>query len=157
MAEYKKQEREEYFLCVHTANFCGRIAGRLSLDADAKKCAGYYHKLYGKAQSNSLLKERMPDFPPPAEAILKEYQKKRTEVTRKETAVLVCADAIVSTIMLMFAKHREKPLDYVQVIDAVFEKFHDAGSFRNCDITMRELDVMQKIFKEEKLYYELLR
>ncbi|MBE5883184.1 MAG: hypothetical protein E7291_01990 [Lachnospiraceae bacterium] len=153
LVEYKQNNRTDYFLCVHTTYFCERIASKLSLDIDALKCAGYYHKLYSKLAGQ----ENAPAFPPQAVAILQEYQEKRNAVEHKETAVLLCADAIVSTIIFMFSKNGDKVLDYEQVIDAVFKKFYDAGTFHNCDITMRELKTMQKIFKEEKLYYDFLR
>lgn len=153
LVEYKQESKAEYFLCVHTAYFCERIAAKLDLNVDALKCAGYYHKLYGKLAGQ----ENAPAFPPQAVAILKEYQENRTAVTRKETAVLICSDAIVSSIIYMFSKNKDKVLDYDSVIDAVFKKFQDGGTFNNCNITMLELKTMQKIFKEEKLYYDFLR
>lgn len=153
LAEYKQKDRTEYFQCVHTAYFCERIARRLALDVDALKCAGYYHKLYGQL----IQQEKAPAFPPEAVLILKEYQEKRANVMHKETAVLLCADAIVSAISFMFSKSKEKILNYDSVIDAVFKKFLDAGTFNECDITIYELKTMQKIFKEEKLYYDFLR
>lgn len=153
LIEYKQENKAEYFLCIHTAYFCERIAAKLCLDVDALKCAGYYHKIYGKLTEQ----ESTPAFPPAAAEILQEYQEKRAAVTHKETAVLVCADAIVSTVIYMFSKNKEKVVDYDAVIDAVFKKFQDGGTFNQCDITMRELKTMQKIFKEEKLYYDFLR
>lgn len=153
LSEYKQENKADYFLCVHTAYFCERIAGKLSLNVDALKCAGYYHKLYGKL----LTQENPPAFPPQAVEILKEYQENRAAVTHKETAVLICSDAIVSSVIFMFAKNKDKVLDYDSVIDAVFKKFQDSGTFNHCNITMLELKTMQKIFKEEKLYYDFLR
>lgn len=153
LAEYKKSDREAYFLCIHTAYFCERIAVRLKMDVDALKCAGYYHKLYGKL----MQAEEAPAFPPAAEAILQEYQDRKVTVTHKESVVLICSDVVVSTIMLMLSKNEKTKLDYDQIIDAVFKKFQENGSFQNCNITMQELNTMQKIFKEEKLYYDFLR
>lgn len=153
LVEYKQSDREEYFLCVHTAYFCERIAGKLSLDVDALKCAGYYHKLYGKLKD----RESAPAFPPGAVRILREYQEKKAAVTHKETAVLLCSNAIVSAMIYMFSRNKEKALDYDPVIDAVFNRFLEAGTFNHCDVTMAELKTMQKIFKEEKLYYDFLR
>lgn len=155
LSEYKQKNRAEYFLCIHTAYFCERIAGRLSMNVDALKCAGYYHKLYDKPDWQDT--DTTPAFPPQAVLILKEYHEKKARVMHKETAVLLCADAIVSAVIFMFSRNKEKSLDYDSIIDAVFQKFMDAGTFNECDITMRELKTMQKIFKEEKLYYDFLR
>lgn len=44
LIKYREEDRSEYFLCVHTAYFCERIANRLELDKDALKCAGLYHR-----------------------------------------------------------------------------------------------------------------
>lgn len=153
LAEYKKTDREAYFVCVHTAYFCERIARKLSLDADAIKCAGYYHKM--EKEYEVLLEEH--HFPPMAKLILQEYHTRKNAVIHKETAVLLCSNSIVNSMMYVFSKNKDKQPDYDQVIDTVFKKFHEAGTFRNCNISMQELNTMQKIFKEEKLYYDFLR
>ena len=151
LSDYKERSREDYFQCVHTAYFCERIAQRLDLDVDALKCAGYYHK-WGEALP-TLLEEKK--FPPKAAGILREFTEKH--YGQKETAVLVCSDAVVSTICYMFSQNQDKSIDYEQIIDAVFKRFMDKRTFRQCEITQRELNVIQKIFKEEKLYYDFLR
>lgn len=153
LAEYKQTDKEAYLICVHTAYFCERIAKKLSLDSEALKCAGYYHKMEKKLET--LIEEHT--FPPAAEAILDEYVNYKGRVNHKETAVLLCADTIVSSIMYLFSQNKDKQVDYEQVIDTVFMKFSDKGTFRDCNITMRELHTMQRIFKEEKLYYDFLR
>lgn len=152
LSEWKKTARKEYFQGVHTAYFCERIAGELGLDADALKCAGYYHKYPLDAQ---FLADKQ--FPPKAAQILCEYLDRKAPMRQKETAVLLCSDAVVSSITFLFTQSNEKILDYDKVIDAVFKKLFDAGTFNSCDISMRELCVMQKKFKEEKLYYDFLR
>ncbi|MGN1145614.1 MAG: hypothetical protein ACI4R5_04125 [Acetatifactor sp.] len=151
LSDYKERARADYFQCVHTSYFCERIAQRLMLDVDALKCAGYYHK-WGE-ELPSLLEEKA--FPPKAAGVLREFAQK--SYTQKETAVLVCADTVVSTISYMLSKSQDKTIDYEQIIDAVFKRFMDNRTFRQCDITERELNIIQKIFKEEKLYYDFLR
>ncbi len=148
---YKERARADYFLCIHTSYFCERIGKKLSLDVDALKCSGYYHR-WGE-ELPALMEEKA--FPPKAAGILKEFMEKSCK--QKETAVLVCADAVVNTISYMLAKDKDKPIEYVQVIDAVFKRFTDKHTFSQCDITQRELNIIQKIFKEEKLYYDFLR
>lgn len=191
LTEYRQSCREDYFQCVHTAYFCERIAGKLAMDADALKCAGYYHKK--GEEIFSLMTEKQ--FPPNARCILEEYMShigvvrdvgtdsekdefgstkadrterdndfpdrkssmKRTPVRHKETAVLLCADTVVNTMIRLLARNKDGQLDYDRIIDAVFQRFMDAGTFDYCDISLRELRAMQKIFKEEKLYYDFLR
>ena len=51
----------------------------------------------------------------------------------------------------------EKKPDYEQVIDRIFERIREKGIFSECDLSLRGWNRMQKIFKEEKLYYDFLR
>lgn len=153
LAEYRKNDRRDYMHSVHTAYFCERIAARLSLDADALKCAGYYHKLW-KIQPDLLAEQ---PFPPEVRNILTEYSDRSRPVERKETAVLMCADTVVNTVQYLLSKSRDRELNYDYIIDSVFKRFSDTKAFIQSDITLRELNTMQDIFKEEKLYYDFLR
>ena len=154
LAELKNSSRERYFLAVHTAYFCERIALELQLDVDALKCAGYYHSI-GEDRLPALLEQKY--FPPGAREILGEYLNRRLLPQKKETAVLFCSNAVMASIQQLIRQSSGQTLDFDKIIDGVFQKFRDSGFFENCDISVRELCIMQKKFKEEKLYYELLR
>lgn len=153
LKECKQENREIYFCGIHTVYFCERIAARLSLDVDALKCAGYYHGMGEKL--SALMKENK--FPPHAAELLLEYQNRKRGVLHKETAVLIYAEAIVNSFTYLFQKDEDKHPGYEQIIDAVFKKVQDSGMLRECNITMQELTLLRKIFKEEKLYYDFLR
>lgn len=162
LAELKEKERQAYYQSMHTAYFCDRIAKKLGLDASALKAAGYYHKIGmileepgNFDQVNQFLKEQQ--FPPMVIQILREYLAKDTLITSKETAVLVFADAVTASIMYVFTKEKNDTLDYDKIIDKVFFKRIDGGALNYCMITMQEITLMKKIFKEEKLYYDFLR
>lgn len=68
--------------------------------------------------------------------------------------MLYCSDAVVSAILLLLQKEPEKKPDYEQVIDRIFERIREKGIFSECDLSLRGWNRMQKIFKEEKLYYD---
>ena len=88
--------------------------------------------------------------------ILEEY--KGTKKYRKAgTAVLYCSDAVVSAILLLLQKDPGKKPDYDQVIDKIFERIWQKEIVSECDMTLHDWKRMQKIFKEEKLYYDFLR
>ncbi len=148
----KQTDRKSYMKSIHTAYFCERIAGKLGLDTDALKCAGYYHSM-GEALTDIY---EMHPFPPKAWEILEEYRAKGKPILHKETAVLIASENIVSAILMLFEKADGSRVDYDKVIDSIFKRYQDAGSFRQCDISMKEFYMMQKIFKEEKLYYDFL-
>jgi len=96
------------------------------------------------------------EFPAGASEILEEYKGTR-KYKKAETAVLYCSDAVVSAILLLLQKEPEKKPDYEQVIDRIFERIREKGIFSECDLSLRGWNRMQKIFKEEKLYYDFLR
>lgn len=153
LVELRESNKQEYMHCVHTVYFCERIGKRLNLDVDVLKCAGYYHKAGDKLET--LMKEKQ--FPPAAQKILTEYKHHKDVVIQKETAVLLCADTVITSIMYLVRKGTDKQIDYGRIIDAVFKKLIDDGNFDSCEISMAELRSMQKLFKEEKLYYDFLR
>jgi hypothetical protein len=152
LTSLRQRDKGEYMRSIHTAYFCERIAGRLGLNTDALKCAGYYHGM-GEEVKTML---DAHSFPPEVELILEEYLHQPKPAEHRETAVLMASETVVSEILLLIGRE-EKEIDYDRVIDTVFERYHEDGTFRQCDITMREFDTMQKIFKEEKLYYDFLR
>lgn len=157
--ELKEHSKDEYYLAMHTAYFCERIAKKLSLDAEAAKTVGYYHRIGVLLEENTWEKvqEKIESyaFPPKALEILKEYVDKDTTKKQKETAVLIMSNAVISTILYFLARKQE--MDYDQIIDAVFKKKLETKILNDCDITMAEITAMQKLFKEEKLYYDFLR
>jgi len=95
-------------------------------------------------------------FPPMTGRILQEFLDKNVPIRKKETAVLLMSDAVISSILFLLSKEKG-PIDYEQVIDTVFRKKIESDVLKDCEITMAELTLMKKIFKEEKLYYDFLR
>ncbi len=160
LARFREENRKEYMYAVHTTYFCERIAARLTLDADALKCAGYYYRLGGRleemAAENGFPLEKK--FPPAAREILEEYRERdRKPVVRKETAVLICAEAVVTAVSGKFEKDPGEEVDYDLLVDGIFEGLLSGGGLDQCGITIGEFRRMQRLFKEEKLYYDFLR
>ncbi len=151
LSEYRKTDRAEYFLCIHTAYFCERIAAKLDMDRDALKCAGLYHK-----KGWEMMAKEGGVFPEKVQTILEEYRTQK-KYHQKETVVLYCSDAIVSAVLLLLKKEPEKKPEYDQVIDRIFERIEQKGTVSECNMTLSDWNRMQKIFKEEKLYYDFLR
>lgn len=168
LTRLKEEAREDYYQSMHTAYFCERIGGRLELDVQAVKAAGFYHKigvLYqnkdtdeGKEQGEELFAMfHKRHFPPAMQEILKEYLLPDRIVRRKETAVLILSDAVTAAIIHLLAADKGRNLDYDKIIDSVFKIKLDSGVLSQCLISMKEITQMKKIFKEEKLYYDFLR
>lgn len=153
LVNLREQDKKEYMMAIHTTYFCERIGKQLGLDVDALKCAGYYHRLEESLEQTAA----KPQFPPAAAEILGEYWHDSKRAVRKETTVLVCADTVVDSITSLIEKDPDGKVDYDKVIDAIFDGFLEDGSFDRSHITIEEFRAMQRIFKEEKLYYDFFR
>lgn len=160
LVELKNVSREEYYKAVHTAYLSDKIAKKLGLDAQVTKAGGYYHKIGSLHGENNW--EHVEQigaeyrFPPEVLEVLKEYLAPDGKIIKKEASVIYFAEAIVSSILFLLEKEESK-LDYDQIIDTVFKKKQESNTFRECELSIYELNQMKKIFKEEKLYYDFLR
>lgn len=152
LAELKQKDKQIYMQGIHTAYFCERIGRRLGVDADALKAAGYYYRMEDKIPQ--LMEEGF--FPDSVKAILEEYLTLKKRFRKKETAVLICSDMVLTSVRFLQEKGDGRQPDYDKMVDALFKKLLEEGSFDCCNITVEELRIMQKIFKEEKLYYDFL-
>lgn len=177
LTRLKQEAQEDYYQSMHTSYFCERIAGQLGLDVQAVKAAGFYHKIgvlfqnqdskepedAGRSQDSREMGTDLFDmfnrqhFPPVMQDILKEYLLPGRIVSRKETAVLIMADAVTASIIHLLAADKGRNLDYDKIIDSVFRIKQESGILNQCQISMQEMTQMKKIFKEEKLYYDFLR
>lgn len=154
IARMRERDRDEYMHCVHTTYFCERIGKRLGLEEEALKGAGYYYRLGGEL--TQMLEDRQ--FPPNAREILLDYRGREQGVKKKETAVLLCSDLVISAVKQEIEKTGDQgKADFDRVINELFARLFRDKTFDNCDISIGELRTMQQIFKEEKLYYDFLR
>lgn len=147
----RERDRDEYMHCVHTTYFCERIGQQLGLEVEALKSAGYYYRLGGEL--TQMLEDEQ--FPPNAKEILLDYRSREVGMKRKETAVLYCSDMVISAVKERCASG--EPVDFDQLIDNIFGRLLKDKIFNQSAISLGELRAMQKIFKEEKLYYDFLR
>jgi len=145
LKEHKEKDKHAYYVSIHSAYFCERIADKLHMNAMALKVCALYHD-FG---------ENTPVMPAEATEILQEYRKEKKPIRKKETAVLYLSIAVIEAVYEMMGK--EEKTDYDKLIDAVFYKWFGNKLMHYCDISLLEIEAMRKIFKEEKLYYDFLR
>ena len=161
LVQLKNMSKEEYYHAIHTAYLSDRIARRLGLDDAAAKACAYYQrigKLKGEnswANVSAICNEY--HFPPNTKKILKEYVDESEKIVSKETVVVLFADCIVSSILYLFEKDPKAKLDYVQLVDTVFEKQLETDELWGSEISLAQIREMKKIFVEERLYYDFLR
>lgn len=161
LVQLKELSKEEYYHAIHTAYLGDRIAKKLGLNEMAIKACGYYHRIGILKGENTwenveqICKEYR--IPPDARRALKEYIDPNEDMVSKETAVILFADCIVSSISRLFAKDPKAELNYVKIIDTIFENKLNSGELFKSDISIAQIREMKKIFGEEKLYYDFLR
>ena len=158
--ELKKVSPEDYHKTVHVVYFCDRVSAALGLDIPKVKCAGLYHRVgviggkYNWENTKAVCEEQ--NLPEEVMTILKEFEDPDTPMVQPETAVLFMCECIVSSIQYLFAKNSEVKLDYPVLVEAIFNQRRDSGLFRQCDLSLRQYELMKKVFMEEKLYYDFL-
>lgn len=162
LAKLKEESTDAYFHAVHTAYFCDKIARKIGADHYLAKAGGYYHKIgraegKGDRHNKTLALARKYKFPPELVELLEEYGDRSKPITKKETAIVLFVDGVISTISYLLEKDKKATLDYKQVVDIVFQKKLDSNLLYQCNITMKELTVMRNLLVEEKLYYDFLR
>lgn len=165
MAEMKKEEREDYFLALHTAYFSERIAAAIHANVALAKAGAYYHRIgriYREKRGDTAKEEEIikrvceeNEFPPDIEAVLLECA--GHHFGSKESTIVMFSDAIVSAVQFLLAKEPSAKPDYEQVVNVIFKKKQENGSLNESSITLHELMVMKQIFIQEKLYYDFLR
>ena len=161
LVQLKDMSKEEYYHAIHTAYLSDRIARRLGLDDAAAKACAYYQRI-GKLRGENTWENVSAicneyHFPPNTKKILKEYVDESEKIVSKETVVVLFADCIVSSILYLFEKDPTAQLDYAQIIDTVFQKKLETDELWGREISLGQIRSMQKIFVEEKLYYDFLR
>lgn len=160
MKELKKKTNSSYMNAIHTAYLCDRIAKEMQYNTDLAKAGGYYHKIgkiYGENSEENIGKiAEEHHFPEELTELLSEYVKKQPFHT-KEGAVVGVSDAIITMINYLIKKKKVENPNYEEVIDAIFEKKMQDGSFNCCPLTYGEIVQIRKILKGETLYYDFLR
>lgn len=161
LVQLKDMSKDEYYHAIHTAYLSDRIARRLGLDDAAAKACAYYQRI-GKLKGDNTWENVSAicneyHFPANTKKILKEYVDESEKIVSKETVVVLFADCIVSSILYLFEKDPKAELDYVQLVDTVFQKQLETDELWGSEISLAQIREMQKIFVEEKLYYDFLR
>lgn len=161
LVKLKDISKEDYYHTIHTAYFCSRIALKLGLDENVVKACGYYHRIgMLRGEKNWENTERIlkrNQFPDRIGELLKQYLDPAEQIVAKELVVLLFSDTVISSIQYLFSKDKTITLDYQKLIQAIFKRQLESGMLDHSEISLREIQVMKKIFIEEGLYYDFLR
>ena len=134
------------------------------MDSEALKCAGYYYRFCPIDPVERAEFFESESFPGPARDILTEYsdfiaKRTRNRLKSRECAVLLLSHTIILAVIALYEKNPDADISQQidTLVDATFSRYEKTGIFRESNLTMNDCSTIKKIFKEEKLYYELLR
>ncbi|MBR1862115.1 MAG: hypothetical protein IJ796_09720 [Lachnospiraceae bacterium] len=164
LADARENDKSAYKHIIHTSYFTERIARKLGMDTEALKCAGYYYRFCPLDEKERQEFFDAEEFPGRVTEILTEYTDfiaKRTgnKLRTRECGVLLFSHTIILAVIALYEKNPDIQIsDKIdKLVDATFSRYEKGGVFSDSNLTLNDVNTMMKIFKEEKLYYELLR
>ena len=161
LSQFKEENHAEYYHAIHTAYFCDKVSRKIGTNSLLSKAGGYFHHI-GMLEKNKENEATISiaiknQFPPQLIQLLKEYGDKNTPLVSKEAAIVCLCDSVVTSISYLFKKDNKVQLDYLKLVDAVFQKKMESGILMNCALTLEEYYAIKQVLGEEKLYYDFLR
>ena len=158
----KEQSIEDYYRAIHTGSLAERIALELGINNRAVKTCSYYHGI-GVLENKKKWEDvkhfyEENHFPIEAQDYLREYiAPEKGHVKSKECLAVRMTETVIISIQQLFKQDRNAKIDYEKLIDDLFDKKISDGKLNDYNVTFREYEVMRKILKKEKLYYDFLR
>lgn len=157
---FKENAPKDYRLAIHTAHFCERIAEKLDVDPYLTKAAAMYYRIgklrEGDVLVNSYAIAKEYRFPAELTDLIAESVLSPVRVHSRESAIVMLADAVVTSVTFMFEKNPEATPDYEQVVGVVLKKKIEKGVLDECKLTMADYAVIKRTLVEEKIYYDFL-
>lgn len=161
LAKYKEEDPDIYYNAIHTDYFVEKIARARNMDLDLAKNGSYYHKVIAaECNKEGMSLEELCEkyhFPDKAITLLQEYTYKSKPISMKETAIVYLTDAVVSSIMYLVSKEDTKEVDYGKIALAIINRKKESGILNDSDLSLKDIQELEKIFEGEKLYYDFLR
>ncbi|MBQ9591000.1 MAG: hypothetical protein IJR29_12575 [Butyrivibrio sp.] len=158
----KEQSIEDYYRAIHTGSLAERIALELGINNRAVKTCSYYHGI-GVLENKKKWEDvkhfyEENHFPIEAQDYLREYiAPEKGHVKSKECLAVRMTETVIISIQQLFKQDKNAKIDYEKLIDDLFDKMISDGKLNDYNVTFREYEVMRKILKKEKLYYDFLR
>ena len=161
LSELKATSKEDFDHSVYVSVLCSRVAAFTDIDENKVKALAYYHRIGALRGANTwenasaIMQEH--NIPEEIIELLSEYIPKDGCIKAPECAVLYFADTIVSSIRYLFKKDPDAKLDYIKLIDAVFDKKIESGVLKECSISYKDIETMKNVLKEQQVFYDFLK
>lgn len=156
----KDLSKEEYFRSIHTAYLVERMATACDCNVFVAKNCAYYHRFKKYFQlTDEAFEEFLTEneFPPDARTALIDFSDRSKKLIEKEACFVYVSDKLISTIMKIFEKDPNAPVDYTDLIDTLMDKPFVYDALSESKLSQKDLRTIREIMKREVLYYDFLR
>lgn len=161
MKEAKEKNKNVYMRAVHTAYLTDKLSHALGITSPEVKTASYYFRIADAFENRNenyytgLCQENQ--FPKAAKELILECIDQKNGIHSKEACIVLLADAMISQVMELFQEKLSDKPDYEKIVrELLFEKAKNKY-FDSCDISIRELKMIENTLIKENLYYDFLR
>ncbi len=151
LQKLRNEHKQQYMECVHIAYFCDSIGRKLGLDEEALKALAFY-RLISREELNEL--EEKGQVPPYTCRLFREYFHEE-KIHTKETTVVRMTEAVIRRALERISSGQKE--DFIQEIDGILDPMLLLEEFRDSELSLGDFNMMKRIFKEAKLYYDFLR
>ena len=161
LKDLREDSREEFFRAVHTSYLCNLCAKAMGADHVEARALGYFHRIgVLRGDSMNIAQKTLSialenSFEPRLIALIREYWGISGKSLSKEASIAIICDNIVYNIMEGFAEGDS--VNYDEIISDVMDYYMMGRRFKTSELTLREMDKIEKCLKGEKIYYDFLR
>ena len=163
LLQLKKENKFEFKRAIHTAYLSGRCADKVKADNLMARGCAYYHRigvlLEGdesiSVKTSKLIDEN--DFPEELADLVKICAGVKKSYLPKEAAITQICDELFTAIIKFMNEKPGEHINYDALIDLIFERLSNRAPIVDSDLSLRDIRIIKKKLKEEKLYYDFLR
>ncbi len=163
LMELKKKNPLEFRYAIHSAYLTDRVAERIGADRRmAKSCAYYKHIGLLKSgdepikdKTASLIAEH--EFPEPLQGLINQYTGFTAGHYTKESSITYICNEMIRSIIRFNNERPNEHINYDALINLIFERIMNKSIITDSDLSYRDIKIIRKKLKEERLYYDFLR
>ncbi len=163
LLKLKKENKYEFKRAIHSAYLSGRCADKVGADSRMARGCAYYHRIGVLSEGEDSIAVKTDrlidenDFPEELAEMVKVCAGAKKSYLKKEVAIALICDELVSAIIRFMEEKPGENINFDALIDLIFERLSNRAPVVDSDLSLRDIRIIKKKLKEEKLYYDFLR
>ncbi|MBO6133046.1 MAG: hypothetical protein J6P05_01780 [Lachnospiraceae bacterium] len=162
LRELKEKSPYEYKRMIHRAHMAERLSDAIGAELSHTRCCAYYQRIgvlrdeedLAEA-TKQLIKEH--EFPNPIREKILECVDRPLQSASREAVVSCISDELIEKIMTIFESDPKAKPDYGKIVDEIIGRAMKTPFIINSRLHMRDMSLIKKLLRGEKLYYDFLR